>query len=74
MLGLEFKIVGIGVRPKPNLFNLLGLLFATRLFFFFLLLVAEFSVVYNLTYRRVGLGRNFYKIQPTLACQLKGGF
>ena len=61
---LGVKIADVNRHRKPNLFDFDNLLIALHFLFFFTLLVLVLAVIDNFAYGRLGVGYDFYQIQP----------
>ncbi len=72
MLGLEFEIVLVRMRPEAYFLEDNGVLFLPRLLLLLLLLVTVFAIVDDLADRRIGIWCNFYKIQAPFPGQFQG--
>lgn len=68
LIFFEFEIVSVGSEADSNTLCLNLLLFRFRLLHLFHLLVLEFSVIKDATYRRLGLRRDFYEIKFLFFC------
>lgn len=74
MAGLELQVVIIRMGTEAKLLDLHGVLLFLGLFFLLLLFVHEFAEVDNLTDRRPGFRRHFYKIEAVGFGNAKGLF
>ena len=61
---LHVIIMGVGVGPEFDLFDLNDFLLFTGFGFALLLLVLVFAVIHDLTDRRGRVGRNFDQVEP----------
>ena len=71
---LDVIVIGIGVGSEFNLFDLDDLLLFPRFGFAFLRFVFEFAEIHDLAHGRVGVGRNFDQIKPSLFGHFHGAF
>ena len=69
MLRLEVEVMSIRTRPKPHLFQLRVVLAFSSFPFLLLLFVKILTEVHDLADRRIGIGRDFNKIQVLLPSQ-----
>jgi hypothetical protein len=69
---LDVIVIGVGVWPELDLFDLDDLLLLARFGFALLRFVLEFAEIHDLADRWIGIWRNFDQIKPCLFCQVHG--
>src|SRR5690606_19590278 len=68
MLLFKFVVMVICLRAKTNFFNNNFCCLSLYYFISFLLFVKKLFIIHNLANRRIGIWRNFNKIQSLLIC------
>ena len=69
---LDVIVIGIGVGPKLDLFDLNDLLLFAGLGLTLLLFVFELAKIHDLADGGIGVGRDLNQIKPRLICHIKG--
>ena len=72
MLELEIVVVLIGLRTETNLFDFNLNLFGLKLLLVLLLLIEELTIIYNTTYRWLGVRGYFNQVETLFAPQVAG--